>query len=147
MATKQNSGLPRPRDSLLQLAANCFARAPAASGKGKGTRSVANPGDAKQAGRNVGAPPARRNLGERGIPARAPAESGKGKGTRSVANPSPPSPARFKRRVWKSYRVSPNFRPTASEIIRKVESCMSVSPFSRRATYSLFLPILSASCC
>ena len=79
--------------------------------------------------------------------ARAPAASGQGKGTRSVANPSPPSPARFKRRVWKSYRVSPNFRPTASEIIRKVESCMSVSPFSRRATYSLFLPILSASCC
>ena len=26
-------------------------------------------------------------------------------------------------------------------------SCKSVSPFSRRATYSLFLPILSASCC
>ena len=87
MATEQNSGLPRPRDSLLQLAANCFARAPAASGKGKGTRSVANPGGAKrgalqvrekqrsasdcanpgvakQAGRNVGAPPARRNPGE-----------------------------------------------------------------------------------
>ena len=75
MATKQNSGLPRPRDSLLQLAANCFARAPAASGKGKGTRSVANPGDAKRRalhGREKqrsasdcanpgGAPPARRN--------------------------------------------------------------------------------------
>ena len=76
-----------------------------------------------------------------------PAAGGEGKGMLSVANPSPPSPARFKRRVWKSYRVSPNFRPTASEIIRKVESCMSVSPFSRRATYSLFLPILSASCC
>ena len=79
--------------------------------------------------------------------ARAPAASGKGKAPLCVANPYPPSPARFKRRVWKSYRVSPNFKPTASEIIRKVESCMSVSPFSRRATYSLFLPILSASCC
>lgn len=45
------------------------------------------------------------------------------------------------------YKVSSNFRPTASVIIRKVESCMSVSPFSRSATYSLFLPILSASCC
>ena len=61
MATKQNSGLPRPRDSLLQLAANCFARAPAASGKGKGTRSVANPGVAKcggpcKAGKSKGAP-------------------------------------------------------------------------------------------
>ena len=78
---------------------------------------------------------------------KGPAASGKGKGTQSVANPSQPSPARFKKRVWKIYRVSSNFRPTASEIIRKVESCMSVSPFSRRATYSLFLPILSASCC
>ena len=48
VATKQNSGLPRPRDSLPQLAAICFARAPAASGKGKGTRSVANPGVAKR---------------------------------------------------------------------------------------------------
>ena len=47
MATKQNSGLPRPRDSLPQLAAICFARAPAASGKGKGARSAANPGEAK----------------------------------------------------------------------------------------------------
>ena len=78
---------------------------------------------------------------------KGPAASGKGCGARSAANPSPPSPARFKKRVWKIYRVSSNFRPTASEIIRKVESCMSVSPFSRRATYSLFLPILSASCC
>ena len=79
--------------------------------------------------------------------ARAPPARRNGCGARSAANPSTPLPARFKRRVWKSYRVSPNFRPTASEIIRKVESCMSVSPFSRRATYSLFLPILSASCC
>ena len=79
MATKQNSGLPRPRDSLPQLAAICFARAPAASGEGKGAREAwlipevrsvgalqvrekqrsasdcANPG---------GAPPARRNPGE-----------------------------------------------------------------------------------
>ena len=48
MATKQNSGLPRPRDSLPQLAAICFARAPAASGEGKGARSAANPGGAKR---------------------------------------------------------------------------------------------------
>ena len=56
----------------------CFARAPAASGRGKGTRSVANP--PREAGRE----PAKK----RSDCANPPRRAGKGKVTLCVANPS-----------------------------------------------------------
>ena len=42
----------------------------------------------------------------------------------------------LRQRYQRNQYVKANFKPTASEIIMNVDSCISVSPFSSIATYS-----------